>query len=237
MNRVRYAILVATLAFAGCSSPQPVRYLTPTPVDSKHTFEKNYVIGEPRQAFVGEPIVRVKDYWQTLAVAEALAADRAFSLHIPFVDLPMPAGTRASVTGSTGDSLRVVSIEGKLQAFRFALNPDGTLHGRAMNQVGAWMAWRASAEPAVRFLPQQITSTDTTKGWSNFELVYGGRTGDAITVLYREYTPDDMARPAFTQTLTYALAEKTIRFRNIAMSVESADNQSITYVVTADGLQ
>ena len=54
-------------------------------------------------------------------------------------------------------------------------------------------------------------------------------------MLYREYTPDDLARPAFTQTLSYAAGSNIIRFRNVRIEVATADNEKIEYTVVADG--
>jgi hypothetical protein len=45
-----------------------------------------------------------------------------------------------------------------------------------------------------------------------------------------------MARPAFTQNLTYASDSKSIRFRDMKIDVRKADNQGITYTVVQDGM-
>jgi hypothetical protein len=34
-------------------------------------------------------------------------------------------------------------------------------------------------------------------GFTNFEIIYTGKTGQSINLLYREYSPDNLARPAF----------------------------------------
>lgn len=63
------------------------------------------------------------------------------------------------------------------------------------------------------------------------ELIYNGRSGDTIRVIYREYS-GDLARPAFTQELQYDLSQQTeIGFREVRLQVEAATNTSIRYRV------
>lgn len=64
------------------------------------------------------------------------------------------------------------------------------------------------------------------------ELIYNGRSGDTIRVIYREYTSGDLARPAFTQELQYDLSQQMeIGFREVRLQVESATNTVIRYRV------
>jgi|SRR5690554_3075236 len=67
-----------------------------------------------------------------------------------------------------------------------------------------------------------------------YELVYQGVSDNTMRVAYREYT-DNLARPAFHQDLSYNMDEgdTSIRFRNVSMTVESADNNEVTYVVNS----
>jgi hypothetical protein len=61
------------------------------------------------------------------------------------------------------------------------------------------------------------------------ELVYSGKSGNTITILYREYM-NDMARPAFSQELKYDLSDsKTIGYKNAKFEVVDADNMSIHF--------
>jgi len=63
------------------------------------------------------------------------------------------------------------------------------------------------------------------------QLIYGGRSGDTINVSYREFKKD-LARPAFTQDLSYSLKDSNrFRFRDLLIEVKKADNENITFVV------
>lgn len=66
------------------------------------------------------------------------------------------------------------------------------------------------------------------------ELVYQGAGGGVLRLAYREFI-DDMARPAFTQVLTYDLPQDgsatTIAFQTLDIEVLAADNMGLSYVV------
>lgn len=66
--------------------------------------------------------------------------------------------------------------------------------------------------------------------------MYSGTDGKSMRLVYREYTPDDMARAAFFQDVTYEQNSKIIQFRKIKISVHEATSQSIKYTVLEDGL-
>lgn len=72
--------------------------------------------------------------------------------------------------------------------------------------------------------------TTTFKG----ELVYQGAGGGILRLAYREYS-NDMARPAFSQEVTYDLATEgptSIVFKGAKIEILSAGNSGIRYVVT-----
>lgn len=67
------------------------------------------------------------------------------------------------------------------------------------------------------------------------ELVYSGRSGDTISLMYREYV-DDFARAAFTQQLNYDIGQdNTVRFRSVVIEVEDASGSQLSYRVEEDG--
>ena len=67
------------------------------------------------------------------------------------------------------------------------------------------------------------------------EVVYSGRDGDTARMLYREYA-GGVARPAFTQELSYDLSESSVvRFRSVEIEVKDATGSAVTYTVLDDG--
>lgn len=65
------------------------------------------------------------------------------------------------------------------------------------------------------------------------ELIYGGVAKGVLTLSYREFV-NDMARPAFTQVLTYDLAEgDEIAYQGARLKVLGANNTGLRYIVLA----
>ena len=81
---------------------------------------------------------------------------------------------------------------------------------------------------------QRIT---TTGGYTNFEIIYTGKDKGALNFLYREYTPDDLAKPAFYQNLTYDINSKIIRFKKYRIEILEVSEEKITYRVLEDGMK
>ena len=72
-------------------------------------------------------------------------------------------------------------------------------------------------------------------GYVNFELVYSGVTKDGLKVLYREHSPQDFIRAAFTQELAYERDASTIRYKAMLIRVLEATSQQVRFVVLEDG--
>lgn len=66
------------------------------------------------------------------------------------------------------------------------------------------------------------------------ELIYTGRTGNTVTITYREYKKE-FARPAFYQNLTYDVSQShEVVFRNYRLELLGADNTGIKFIVVSD---
>jgi hypothetical protein len=63
------------------------------------------------------------------------------------------------------------------------------------------------------------------------EILYDGRSGSTIKLSYREFV-HDLARPAFTQELTYDISsDRVVGFRGARFGILSAGNSGIRYKV------
>lgn len=240
-------ILVA-LGATSCASVQTVSsetYQEPT-IRTEHRIDATYTIGEAKEVFVGEQMLRVQDYYATISESGAsstrLTPTESFTLRVPpFSSVSLTPADSVTVTGTTergGSTYRLVALPGaSTQQLRFLITSEGALEGSAINNLGAKMGWSYDPQPAsVRFIQTpSATRIDATKGFTNFELVYGGMSRDSIQVLYREYTRDDLVRPAFSQTLVYERGISSIRFRNLKIEIHESTNERIRFTVVADG--
>lgn len=245
---VRNLVLLTLLfACAGCASVQPVAptNFQPSSISTAHKVDASYTIGVPIESFVGERMLRVQDYYVSTRTSSNSSArllpTEPFVLRVPpLMSVSLSSQDAVEVVGITtrnGKTYRVISIPGDAaQQLRFLITDDGALEGSALNFAGARMGWSYKATPeTVRFVPASPTvEINSEKGFTNFELVYGGTTGDSFQILYREYTKEDLARPAFSQNLVYEKNNQDIRFRNLKIQVLESSNQKIRFVVVSD---
>lgn len=231
------ALTVAGAFVGGCATVQPY---VPTPTSTTRQVDRNYVIGREQSAAVGESIVRVKDYQLKQMPTNIVKADKAFTLYAPPIStIAFPTGGSATIVGTTprdGVNYRMVRLP-QSPLLNFLVRDDGTFEGSAVNFRGERMGWSYTPNPPdVRLLPDSAGAVETTPGYENYELVYSGSAGDTLQVLYREYTPNDLARPAFSQQLVFSKAPKRFRYRELQIDFREADNERIVYTVISDGI-
>ena len=238
----------------GCASVQPVSPTTyrSDATKTEHKIETSYEIGVPVEVYVGERMLRIQDYYyitirETESISQRLIPTESFTLRLPplFMSVAVTPQDIIPVTGTTereGEIFRLVALPGAPTAsLRFLVTSDGAFEGSALNMVNARMGWSYRPTPeTVRLVPvpepssYSTTRIDTSKGFTNYELVYSGTSRDSFQLLYREYTQNDLARPAFSQTLVYEKGSESIRFRNLQIQVHEASNDKIRFTVVSD---
>lgn len=218
------AATVAPLAFKAASTSEPVS-------------ETNYVLNEPRTVVVGEAIVRVKDYVLVRQMMPAMRASTSGSFQMGMSSGQIVGGSEYPLVGERlidGTPHRIVEIN----LVGFQVRPDGTVLNKGLVR-GAYNEW-IPVIPAMNLVPNDLRFEPVTRvdensiaAGENFEIVFTGRDAGAMRFQYREYTSQDMARPAFSQELSYPATARTIRFRGMAIEVLELGEDSITYKVTA----
>jgi hypothetical protein len=241
-----FGLLVLATCLAGCASVQkadlPNDY-RPSETRTEHRIDTTYTVGEPQEVFVGERMLRVQDYYvttrQTASSSARLNPSQTFTMTLPpLTSVTLETRDAATIVGTTereGRTYRLVQLPGA-PVLRFLIDDDGAFQGSAINHMGARMGWSYTPSPAsVRLVPSGATSlVDATKGFTNFEIVYGGTTRESLHLMYREYTRDDLVRPAFSQNLVYERDNPTIRFRHLQIEVHEATNEKIRFTVVSD---
>lgn len=240
MTRV-FSVLPLLFLFSGCAHvAQPV---APSRSEIKQIRQKNYILGNEKIAYIGEPVVLVKEY-RVLESESALKADNSFTitggLSSATVNVFGTKGQEFPIVGSikvNSKHCNTIAIPGS--RFVFAIKPDGAFSG-----VVAGFDWGMSPiqgvnvykinPPNSRFYPTKVQHVMKDAPFTNMELIYSGLSDDALQLLYREYTSDDLIRPAFTQELSYPPGVKIIRFRNFKIEVREASPERLVYTVTKD---
>jgi hypothetical protein len=71
----------------------------------------------------------------------------------------------------------------------------------------------------------------------SYQIIYTGINDVSLNMTYREYTKDDLAKPAFFQNITYKADAKQIRFKDFLIQIHDVTNENITYTILEDGLR
>jgi hypothetical protein len=233
-------ILLAILA-CGCVSvqqPPSEQFL-----GEKKVSEKNYVLQRSAEAVVGTDIIRVKDYSVSRIATNQVEVISDFQINGAVFSKKFSTGEIYPYAGTTqydGRTFNLMKVDSRAVMF----DDDGAVFHKVVNgldPIGIYgaqpvvMIYTFDAEPPGPHL-KRITSerADTRAVGQNYEIIFTGITSDSIRMSYREYSPDDLAKPAFAQDLTYPIKSKEIRFRNLVIKITEVTQDHITYTVTSE---
>lgn len=250
-------ILIATVACAGCATRATIRPFAPVP-RTEVVFEKNFIEGVRSRAFVGEPVLKIRSYSMSLQALGHAEPNQTFN--VPwgtlFGGVDVEAGRQYKIVGTTvldGREFFVVLVPAGLgQSIALLVGPDGVIHrkilnmgatdalGWAMTGVGGAIAkgvvvdldFDAAAARLTPVVTKRVVSEGaSSEPYVNMELLYLGVSSGALRLGYREYTQDDLARPAYSQELTYDRGSDAIRFRRFELNVHEANGDHMDYTV------
>lgn len=209
--------------------------------------DKSYEIGKTKTVFVGEQMIKRRDFYtRTITQDDTLVASENCTIFLQ----PTLAfnGQRSMKRGEEITAPGCREIDGKMCRFLIVhLNQIAAVilpNGEVMKNKWAIVSRQSAdvggsakvwVEPeTARFLPKARDVVDVSKPFVNYEIIYTGRSGNTINLLYREFTPDDLAKSAFFQSLSYEATSNTIRFRKLLIEVSKADNERISFTVQED---
>ena len=237
-------LLLVAIAASLCGCPDDYNVRPPGRGEIGSVVDKNYTIGQAQIANVGQPIVRVKSYGVNRVPAFTSPVGITGSMReMQAVELPPNAQFQVvSLMDYEGSAYSVVQPSPALPSNpRLLVDEGGHYKGLAVSlDSDVFEPCEDEDEvcvlpKAIDFKPSKIESVLGSSSFINFEIIYSGATKDTINLLYREYTPDNMARAAFTQNLTYDRVSSSVRFRDVQIRVLDANNESMRYVVESDG--
>lgn len=234
--------LAAAVLLSGCAS-QPIQQV-PLTATRARVFRRNYSLNERRTAFAGEPVVTVKDYVELHRNGRHMRPSSGFRVKQALSPwFAVAPDTSLPVVGSLtleGQTYTLVSVRDDAEFSTAVLvSPDGKPYRKLIDRrTGILIVGTATFEPpTVAFGgADEDVVVDTTAGFVNFELLYGGTDGRAFTLTYREYTPQDLLKAGFTQTLTYENGAEQVRFRGVQLQIFRVTSSALEYAVLADGL-
>lgn len=205
--------------------------------------DKSYVVSQPFTVTVGESAIRVKSYQSVTTEADAYVSETAFVARAGLGRTAVQPGQKLPIRGRLvveGRTYDLVSIrEDSGVVFALGIAEDGSLYPRLISTAATLGFWqhvlgKLNIDGEARFSRSKIASQTSQPTGENFEILYLGRDATSIRFEYREYTKDDLARPAFSQSVTYPSAPGTYRFRKIEFVVREIGPDAITLSVERD---
>jgi hypothetical protein len=240
-------LLIIMLICCGCVSIQP-----PMSSISDYQFasEKNYVLNVENTANVGDPIIIRKTYSYREMNSDGMKALNDFEFHgkiplnsevIRFVrkDEIIPVVGTTTKDNVTYQIVLIGDTNNGLPVGLLVRSDSGQVAGAVWrNGFGLWgthtLNYRIVPKDSLFTLAKSVI-IDREKPYENFEIIYTGMNGKNATFLYREYSADDLAKPAFYQNLTYDLeSDDTIQFKQLKIKILKASNESIQFKVLSD---
>jgi hypothetical protein len=240
------ALVLAPLALGGCvtmSDSEAIKSVSISPINSlfieeRKQVDKNYKIGDTLTAYVGEPLVKKKTY--IAKVQSNLAAVPAINTIISspnFGTISLPSGKQYQVKYDVfinGKRFTAMEIPSKSGTVAVLFDTNGVIYDRVMRE-GKVLPESFKVKPLNAYVqmerPEKILERKTIE---NYEIIFGGVNNNQIKMTYREYSPDDVARTAFFQELTYPTKSRTLRYKSMKIKVINITSEGITYQVVSD---
>lgn len=247
-------IVLIGFVFNGCSAGQLVKPLGKELVSSDEVFKKSYSLNKKYKVYIGNPLLKVENYQVDIYNTSKVIPTESFTISsiAPLINKEtiqdsFTKDDKLDLIGSfvnPNDNLsyQIVNVPTTLP-FKFGmLIRDGKIYKNYVfgnnNTFDMPTLYELKHTPSdVRLIPITETLVNTSQGMLNFEIIYNGIDNNTLNLIYREYTPENLARVAFFQTLKYDLKEKTIRFRDILIKLHNVNNEEIEFTILEDGLR
>ncbi|NCU31380.1 MAG: hypothetical protein EOM23_00255 [Candidatus Moranbacteria bacterium] len=237
MIKIRFIYLlffVLIFFVSSCAKISPLNFDDPEYVN---VYEKNYSINEVKTAYTGESIVIFKNYFISNIKKPIANVSQKCTLTCLFHVVELNDKNDLNIIGESIIDNRkyyVLSIPSD-NFILICITDQGFFDGKIINTHNAAINKNYKINPNnTRFIFKTEEKINKLKPFENFEIVYTGIDNNSIKILYREYSPDSLARTAFYQNLTYPIDSKFIRFKNTKIEVIDINNEQITYKVVED---
>lgn len=231
-----YFILISLIALYSCATP--INPYAQKYLGSERIFEKNYTVGVKKHSYVGEPMVRVRDYLISKSTSTEVIASSNSNITMGGNTWPIEKDKIYKVVGEVNLKNKNYRVIGVTNQEGVLINDDGRINPDyvAVIQQVVSTVWSINSTNDLKFIDVKETNIVPSPGHINYELIYSGRNSESIFIKYREYTTQDLARDSFFQDLTYSISSKKIRFKNIEILIDNVDDEKIVFTVISDGI-
>jgi hypothetical protein len=257
-----FFLLVLISFFSGCGHNS--QYIQ-EPRLIRHSYVTNYKIGEVKTAYIGQSIVKVKDYYAskgyekttleptedfTLTAIAPSITHSDYKLNISGLKSKQYEVYHKTKSGSIVYDLIYFRDSNGNMTYGVLIDDAGNIKKNALQYTGIIVTPRGfTLQPSnVKFnkaiikyddflCDANINYSGNTCGDLNHELVYSGINNVSMNIMYREYTISDYAKPSFYQNLTFEPNAKHVRFKDYVIDILEATNDKVVYRILSDGLK
>lgn len=227
----------------------------------RHDYATNYKIGEEKTAYIGQSIVKVKDYYVYKGY-ESTALEPTEDFTLTAIVPTFSSVYNLNISGLKGKKYEVwnkIKVDGILynllyftdsnghNTYGVLIDDKGNIKNNTIYGYGKTPTYFKLQPSNVKFNKSIITEENflcdafinyggNTCGWINYELIYSGINNVSMNIMYREYSRNDYAKPAFYQNLTFEPNAKQIRFKDFIIEIIKATNDKIEYKILSDSL-
>lgn len=203
-------------------------------------YVKNYTLGERKTAFIGQEIIKVEicDGIQKNVIfgRDNIIDDKynmkQFSLNHNTIS---PIFCTVEYDGKTFNVTRDSDIN---MPWGLLISHDGNIN---QNGIYSHRFEQIYSLDSIVINPDKVVYSNScirkTPTAISFELIFAGKNDVSLNTTYKEYSYNDLARPAFFQNLTYQANAKQIRFKEFLIQIHDVTNEQIIYTVLEDGLK
>jgi hypothetical protein len=252
----KYVLVFMLVILCGCG-----RVSVKPSEEIQHSYLKNYSLGELKTAYVGQPIVKARDYYADFKVTAGMKPTVDFVLtgiyRRTFPNYKVEVLGKKDVNYPASGSIILGEIEYSIvnmineasknkEEIGILVDRDGNIFsGNILDNDHDVKMILVSSDIS----PKNVTmlkdgskkiidenDIDLFACYTNYELIYGGINNVSLSMTYREFTIDDMAKPSFFQNIVYETNAKQIRFKDTLLDILEVTNEKIVYKVIKDGL-
>lgn len=222
-----------------------------SPINNKEIpskYEKNYVLGKATTAYIGQDIIRVKEYnGNRFKKIQLAVAPEDIYIQAKYkttnYKININANDKYKIEAVVEKDNKLFNVIRLRDNYNYEwgalLDEKGKLEKTCLYSYNYSMLYCPESPVTANdytFSIQDSSADITAAVIQNMEFIYSGKNDVSLNATYKEYTSDNLARPAFFQNLTYQANAKQIRFKDFVIQIHSVTNEHINYTVIADGL-
>ncbi|HNQ64723.1 MAG TPA: hypothetical protein PKW92_06735 [Smithella sp.] len=238
-----FSILICLFFIQGCVRGQWINTKFSPINPTSGGYIKNYTLGEKRTAFIGQEIIKVQkcDFFQKTFISlqdiSAAAKYRASNLSIVHSKDNHQYIIHGTVIFNDKTHYVTRGSDGSYTWGILVLD-DGSIINNVLYSYDYEMLYLSDS---IIITPSKLNYSHScvrgTPSAISCELIFAGKNNVSLNTTYKEYSYNDLARPAFFQNLTYQANAQQIRFKDFLIQIHDVTNEQITYTVLEDGLK